>query len=99
HTRDFHSFPTRRSSDLDRDVVMPARKEASLEMVEAQLSFQVLVHALGAPAFLDEADELLLAQGVRQGGEVEMGGLNLVVAPFGRSEEHTSELQSLRHLV
>src|SRR5205814_6514890 len=65
----FHSFPTRRSSDLDL------------------LRRQRL--ALGGHAdFLVRAADALdqLAGGAQQHGQ-------------GRSEEHTSELQSLRHLV
>ena len=37
---------------------MPAPKSAALEVIESQLSFHVLVDALGAPAFLDQLHEL-----------------------------------------
>src|SRR5271155_3789552 len=43
----------------DGDVVMPAAEGAALVVVEPELSFEVFVDALGAPAFLGNAHELL----------------------------------------
>jgi hypothetical protein len=48
-------------------------------MVEAQLALQIFVHPLGPVAFLDQADELLLADGLREGGEPELRGGGFVV--------------------
>src|ERR1700683_4683336 len=43
------------------DVVMPAAEGASLVVVEAKLSLEVFVDALGAPAFLGDPHELFSA--------------------------------------
>src|SRR5262245_64053441 len=74
HHQDLHSFPTRRSSDLDRRLAQlgPAVDRAS-DRVDVRRRLRRLhaaphVNAIG-------------------------GAIN------GRSEEHTSELQSLRQLV
>lgn len=37
---------------------MPAVKASALEVVEAELPFEVLVDPLGSPALLEEVDEL-----------------------------------------
>src|SRR5437899_3484925 len=67
--RDLHSFPTRRSSDLQVIAANPAGGVG---------------HDLGFAFVLDN----------QRGGP----GRALLAGVF-RSEEHTSELQSLRHLV
>src|SRR5205814_6178283 len=64
HRRDPHSFPTRRSSDLE-----------------------------GRRSFLRNVE------GIESGAECERLAPALSALADGRSEEHTSELQSLRHLV
>src|SRR5207247_3239460 len=63
-------------------VMMPSRKASSFEMVEPELALEVFVHALGSPTLLDEVHEVLHRKIVRQGGEMELGGLGLVVAPL-----------------
>ena len=45
----------------DGDVVMPTGEASALEVVEAELAFEVLVSAFGSPALHDDADELLSA--------------------------------------
>src|SRR5947199_7960483 len=69
-----HSFPTRRSSDLDRE----KRKGINVTLDE------------------DAADRL--RECVTAGGEAVFPS-DTVYGERPRSEEHTSELQSLRHLV
>src|SRR5438045_739850 len=94
HTRLLHSFPTRRSSDLvDGDV------ERAVDHHERRL----------APRVGDDRSHIV-ASDLVQGGEqvVVVAAVRSVVPDVGagrhavdclRSEEHTSELQSLRHLV
>ena len=64
-----HSFRNeeRVAAEYDRDVVMPARERAALEVVQAQVSLELLVGALGAPALLHDAHDLLLRHAARQG--------------------------------
>src|SRR5204862_3586808 len=70
--RDLHSFPTRRSSDLERDMMI-AGTQAEVERAVAEQR-----------AHYDD----------------EIRGLRRELASVvGRSEEHTSELQSRRDLV
>src|SRR5205814_9981434 len=92
-----HSFPTRRSSDLSTDLssdLNPPLPVAPTDSVNASVD----------PARVDSGiprrfhyelrlnihsvydDNINISQGVRE-------------SDFYRSEEHTSELQSLRHLV
>src|SRR5205085_12291745 len=75
-----HSFPTRRSSDLDatgtRIVVVSAVSNTAV-LLDAE---RRLIHALDTPSYAGRI------QRVDQ-------------PPFGRSEEHTSELQSQSKLV
>ena len=60
------------AAEGDRDVMVPAREAASLEVVEAQLALHLLVDALGAVALLEQADDLLLAHRASQGREREL---------------------------
>src|SRR5205814_3064950 len=97
HPQHLHSFPTRRSSDLQLSPSDAARR--GVEAVE-ELAHDIQipkglgkygVHPSHIPQIIDEA----------------MKSGNVVVNPrptsreqlAARSEEHTSELQSLRHLV
>ena len=57
------------AAEDDGDVVMPAWEGPPLEVVEPELALEVLVHPLGAPAFLEEADDLLLAHAPGKRGE------------------------------
>src|SRR5205814_3144244 len=90
--RNLLSFPTRRSSDLARG-----------------LHCDTLHHSLGEVLHLDSADEAELYQAMDwllpQQPRIEQAFAKLHLSQGGlvlydlRSEEHTSELQSLRHLV
>ena len=57
-----HSFGNdeRVAAENDTDVVMPPRERAPLEVIEAQLAFELLVEALSAPSLLEDSDDLLL---------------------------------------
>src|SRR5205814_5228158 len=92
-TLDLHSFPTRRSSDLI------LRLSGVQTLLDRRALRQLLVRSRVKPRMLD-----------RRGG-VSAEGHRYLCVRFGveagfvlverdhRSEEHTSELQSLRHLV
>src|SRR5204862_5911069 len=90
--RPLHSFPTRRSSDLATTINMEMKIAAA--------------HALAELAREDVPDEVAAAYGTRP----KFGPDYIIPVPFdpraaprrsaaGRSEEHTSELQSRRDLV
>src|SRR5205814_10376945 len=85
HTRVLHSFPTRRSSDL---ASLCARRQACQHAVGEVPVDQLLEEGVdvGAAAVLVLEIVGVLPQVEREERRV-------------RSEEHTSELQSLRHLV
>src|SRR5262245_62213233 len=91
-TRDLHSFPTRRSSDLGSNTTGFTNFEASIGGKWLEL-VKELTPATKRVAMLYNPD-------TASGGAV--GGVYLrsaEQAAHSRSEEHTSELQSLRHLV
>src|SRR5207249_8636849 len=94
--RVLHSFPTRRSSDLDRD---PREHEFSIQLRAFDASKSGA--AVGVGVLLALCSSLL--QKSLKGGLAVAGGLNLggsiepvfnPVLVVERSEEHTSELQS-----
>src|SRR5205814_8973830 len=91
------SFPTRRSSDLVAQLVRVEREGGGLDLLEDLIHPRELVFTVihfqrrVFGEFLDEFAEVLAVLGALERG-VRLGAL-------GRSEEHTSELQSLRHLV
>src|SRR5687768_13417923 len=62
-------------------MVVPAAEASALEVVETELTLEVLIEALGAPPFLDQVDELDEGHPLVR-GEVEVTRLVLVVAPF-----------------
>src|SRR5205814_9841101 len=97
--RALHSFPTRRSSDLDY-------------LVRKGVAFRDAHHAIGLAVAVAEKkgkrlSELQLAElrSIHPGfaeDALQVFDLKKALAQrsiVGRSEEHTSELQSLRHLV
>src|SRR5262245_63417319 len=77
--RHFHSFPTRRSSDLARLIA----GSALIAVVPMAIAMFLFAHQMDARVRDEAADRL----------DAALGGMQ------ARSEEHTSELQSLRHLV
>src|SRR5205823_12591026 len=94
--RDLHSFPTRRSSDLDgvKRKMIRAAGVAHAQRVHAEIVERFhpgLKDGLNSGIFLHE-DTPDLARAIVY---VEIDGDRLLL----RSEEHTSELQSLAYLV
>ncbi len=65
-----------------RDMVVPAGPPSALEVVEAELTLEVLVHALGPPPLLNQPHERLLAD-LAQRHQEELGGLLFAVGPLG----------------
>src|SRR5205814_3894880 len=94
-----HSFPTRRSSDLNfRFPLLMAWRET--RAAPGKFIFVVLSVALGAAALtavtgFNESVRYTLLREARSLMAADIA-LRMPVEP--RSEEHTSELQSLRHL-
>src|SRR5208337_1854341 len=70
------------AAEDDGDVVMPAAEGASLVVVEAKLSLEVFVDALGAPAFLGDPHELLSTRRLAEAGERVVGRRLLAVGPL-----------------
>ena len=68
-------------------VMVPARKGTALEVIEPEFSFEILVHALGSPALLEHADDLLLAQAPGQRREDEFGRFLFIFGPLGDEPE------------
>src|SRR5207253_10668919 len=97
--RDLHSFPTRRSSDLDRVVntvlagrvlllgCLEQRREKSFFALERQCDHGIAMNEFGNGLFA------LVWRNVAGNKQ------NLAQLAALRSEEHTSELQSRGHLV
>src|SRR5205814_9638572 len=86
------SFPTRRSSDLERflDFVLPRRRRDDDAIADAPVG-----HAA------DRADLAIarLRRLIELGPSIDERRAVQIHPSHARSEEHTSELQSLRHLV
>src|SRR5205814_9266055 len=91
------SLPTRRSSDLDRDACFALlRRERPVAWFE---EFDVPgLEAMKGPGYWVVTRYADVMQVSRQ-PEVFISGKGVNVVDTPRSEEHTSELQSLRHLV
>src|SRR5690606_40835919 len=88
--RDLHSFPTRRSSDLDNTVVTDM-DIGHQQIVIANGCFAAILYcaAMNSHTF---ANHIMIANHQAR-------GFALVFQIRGRSEEHTSELQSRENLV
>src|SRR5205823_7891495 len=93
--RDPHSFPTRRSSDLDR-FDYPQTVIRYLPGGEAKA--QQLASYLVAPPKIEVTNYIVSADVVLIVG-ADWQGTRSTPASTLRSEEHTSELQSLAYLV
>src|SRR5205814_10101276 len=89
--RYLHSFPTRRSSDLEdySSAMSPFRNNIILRTT---VYYVVLFGVAAALYKLPQAQAVMHASLDALTSSGSFAGL-------GRSEEHTSELQSLRHLV
>src|SRR5205814_9756843 len=96
HHRDLRSFPTRRSSDLRQQLVDgdPLTREGDLDAANAQrIRRRILAEARTQPVRVSSWwPRPLVVAGA-------LAACLLLAIAIGRSEEHTSELQSLRHLV
>src|SRR5205823_9170353 len=90
-TRDLHSFPTRRSSDLG-GAFGPTRRWASPQPVSRAVSGE----CVRAEEARGDADPGEWRRGVPARGDCAARPRR---PRRGRSEEHTSELQSLAYLV
>src|SRR5205814_9161879 len=96
---DLHSFPTRRSSDLQENVRANLVRNAQIpsRVIRARILPEIgraqLVHEANLVRAL-----LMVAVDVEEPSlrRIEDGARELAIV--ARSEEHTSELQSLRHL-
>src|SRR5205823_14597736 len=90
------SFPTRRSSDLDRDIFFddPVQQEALQE---------IIAFIDRTPNFQNKQAVLNLLRQLAAKGQIVYGrtprGFRVQKVAKRRSEEHTSELQSLAYLV
>src|SRR5205814_10444830 len=96
---DLHSFPTRRSSDLRLGEFLDV--EGSLEF-SACVRLVVRCSARGSRRQSGPQETALVVDGIGCGVAVDQKHLDprhdMEREAKNRSEEHTSELQSLRHL-
>src|SRR5205814_10717719 len=97
--RDLHSFPTRRSSDLDKIDNFMQQNGGFLRKIDFEKHTSTWVDSVSTNYRGYDVFELPPnGQGIAT-----LQILNILegfdLKAMGRSEEHTSELQSLRHLV
>src|SRR5205814_8748317 len=99
HSHDLASFPTRRSSDLFQIVQSPQAVVIQQELIHDAR----VVPMSGAPHLPNSVRQLHGdSRGHWEGDTLVVETTNYLDGfrpGFQRSEEHTSELQSLRHLV
>src|SRR5207249_11574362 len=97
--RDLHSFPTRRSSDLD----MNLRIACGPRIGEQERKRKVLAAERGAATRCRAGDRAGLEEPVqlhiRPAAQLNVGNQPALLRDVNRSEEHTSELQSRFDLV
>ncbi len=70
------------AAEDDGDVVMPAAEGSPLVVVEPELTLEIFVDALGAPAFLGDPYELLSTGRLAEAGERVVGRRLLAVRPL-----------------
>src|SRR5690606_40548157 len=95
HSQDLHSFPTRRSSDLNlfhgsegsKNIVLRVLQKVKEWIIAVKLERQYTKSEILAH-YLNTVDFVSNAYGIRSAANV-----------YFRSEEHTSELQSRENLV
>src|SRR5205814_9964070 len=90
--RDLPSFPTRRSSDLR--ITRVTLRDVAASMISAISGWTV-----GSPPESMSASIRPPSRSIAVSSDRRMCGSRAWRLTPGRSEEHTSELQSLRHLV
>src|SRR5205823_12773794 len=93
HTRDLHSFPTRRSSDLCLDKQWQNWADAWMSKKDPKITGVGIGYMLRGDKGASNTDPFATAKTATN---------EWVVSPahvMVRSEEHTSELQSLAYLV
>src|SRR5205823_13235117 len=96
HSSDLHSFPTRRSSDLIHSMItVLGSKRRFCDGITRRETLQVGALSLFGGLTLEN---LLRAERSRRAKQ-RPGKAKSVILLFLRSEEHTSELQSLAYLV
>src|SRR5205085_9819003 len=90
HSRDLHSFPTRRSSDLreQKDIITAIGNFSDRVVVMSELARDILTSVYAVP----NERVAIIPHGVP---DMPFG----MIATRSRSEEHTSELQSQSNLV
>src|SRR5205823_10065061 len=97
--RDLHSFPTRRSSDLEH-MILP--NVITYPGIIFALLTRVLVPYIASPSHFDDLPQLMTAFPTLPLWAVSLIGAAIGAVAGGgslwRSEEHTSELQSLAYL-
>src|SRR5205814_8053467 len=96
HLPEPHSFPTRRSSDLNGLLLnLAINYSGRAEILDA---VNGIIETARREGRLDSlrVDEELFAASLATANSPDP---DLLIRTSGRSEEHTSELQSLRHLV
>src|SRR5205814_9040618 len=96
-SRHIHPFPTRRSSDLESGarVAVVGRDQQRADEAAAAIGN-------GAKGFATDVSDTAAVTKLIDDVEKAFGSIDVLVNNAGitrRSEEHTSELQSLRHLV
>src|SRR5574338_818416 len=67
--------------------MVPAGERPALEVVEPEFALEIFVHALGAPALLADAHDLLLAHAPAERREEKLGRFTLALGPFGDEPE------------
>src|SRR5258708_30235010 len=67
--------------------MVPTGEGTPVEVMEPQLPFEILIHALGPPAFFEDADDLLVAHASGQGRQEKLRGLALAFGPLSDEPE------------
>ena len=78
------------ASQDDRYVMVPASEASTFEVIEAELTLEVLVGAFGSPSLFDVPDELFSRHVFRAGDEIEFGRLFLAVLPLHQEPQDVS---------
>src|SRR5205823_12424542 len=98
HHRAPHPFPTRRSSDL-RLLWRSRDREERVQLGQLEQRLEIFVQAAEPEVSTLLADLLRERHQDAKAGRIDIAGLGEVDDELLRSEEHTSELQSLAYLV